>query len=129
LKASAVALRNQKQTRWTLVGIWMAVITAGSLVPGATALPASDFAFHAFAYGVLAWLLARALAARPALRNAVGAAVLAWLFGFLLEGAQWFHPDRTYEVRDLIANAYGVAGGAVLALLTVRVVSVRKGAP
>jgi len=99
------------------VGIWMAVIAVGSLVPGATALPASDFVFHAFAYGVLAWLLARALAARPALLNAVGAAVLAWLFGFLLEGAQSFHPDRTYEVRDLIANAYGVAGGAVLALL------------
>jgi len=95
----------------------MAAIAVGSLLPGTTTLPASDFAFHAFAYGILAWLLARALAARPALLNAVGAAALAWLFGLLIEGAQAFHPDRTFEVRDLIANAYGAAGGAVLALL------------
>lgn len=94
----------------------MGVISVGSLAPGATALPASDFAFHAGAYGILAWLMARALGAR-AVRLAALAAGLAWVFGFLLEVVQLFHPDRTYEARDVIANAYGVAGGVILALL------------
>lgn len=112
-----MAHRGRKRTSWTLVGIWMAVIAVGSLAPGATALPASDFAFHAFAYGVLAWLMGRALGLRPLLFSAAVAAVLAWGFGFLLEGLQSFHPDRTFEIRDLIANAYGVAAGAITALL------------
>jgi VanZ family protein len=112
-----VARRDPKRTSWTLVGIWMVVVAVGSLAPGATSLPASDFASHAFAYGVLAWLMGRAMGTRPALLNAVLAASLSWLFGFAIEGLQELHPDRRYEVRDIIANAYGVAGGAILALV------------
>lgn len=111
---------GRSRTAWAGVWLWMTVTAVASLSPGYATLDGFDSVFHAFGYAVLTWLIFRALGLPQTFQRVAFSAAIAWGFGALLEGLQAFHPDRTAEVRDLIANAYGVAGGAVLSLILQR---------
>lgn len=85
---------------------------------GLWALPGADKAAHALAYGVLGFLLERALAARPGRRALlIGAAAgLAW--GLLDEWLQGFVAGRSRDPADLAADTAGAAAGAWIAFRT-----------
>jgi VanZ family protein len=93
---------------WLLVAAWMVGLAWGSLGPAPAAVDVGDTALHVVAYLGLAWLLRRALAGRGPLWGVVMPGVLAWTFGLCLEVLQGFSTHRSFEVRDLIANAIGV---------------------
>jgi VanZ family protein len=69
----------------------------------------SDKLVHASVFGGLAFLLWAALGARWPL--AVWLVVV--LIGGFDEILQWFQPDRTTDVRDLLADAFG-AGSSLI---------------
>ena len=109
---------------WGPVALWCAGIVALSHVPFSRServFEGDDKAFHLLEYGVLGFLMARALGgprlAHGGWRTAIGAALLATLFGALDEFHQGFVPNREPEWMDLLADALGGAAGAgVLAL-------------
>jgi VanZ family protein len=98
------------------VVVWVAVVTWTSLipldgVPGAASV--SDTLLHAIAYAVLGALLALAMQRpRP---------VLAWVaivvFGLVIELLQARTGYRSFEWRDLAADAAGGALGISLVIL------------
>lgn len=102
-----IVVRDRSRNAWAPVVLWMAGIAWISVSAPAGMPSGSDFWLHAFAYGVLAWLLRRAVGGEG-VRSVIVPVVVAWGFGFLLEGVQIAVPDRTFEVGDLIANGLGV---------------------
>lgn len=102
---------------WLPVVAWMGLIFALSAQPdlphpdaGWADLLVSSLA-HAFVFGVLALLLARALGDRP--RAARLAFVLTVLYAFSDELHQAFVPGRVPDLWDLVCDALG-AGLALL---------------
>lgn len=95
----------------------MAVIFVGSSIqtpeiPGGF----SDKTAHGSEYAVLGLLLARALAGprwlSPSLPCALGAVILAALYGISDEYHQLFVPGRQYDVHDMLADAIGASMSA-----------------
>ena len=91
---------------------WIVAICAGSLWPlSGPVVPAGDKVQHLLGYAGLAFLAAQAFRPRPAI----------WLFassiGILLEFAQALTPWRSFEVADMLANAFGALLGLLAALL------------
>jgi VanZ family protein len=83
-----------------------------ALVPSAalsSVLMIPDWLAHAVAYGIQAgllfWALKPVLGRAPALVTGGSGAVL---FGICTESLQLLQPERTVELRDVIANAIGV---------------------
>ena len=80
-------------------------------------LPHFDKILHLTAYGIMAWLFARALTREtPALSPAAvrwAAVVFACLYGLSDEFHQSFVPSRTADVWDLAADAFGALVWAV----------------
>ncbi|MEK6531095.1 MAG: VanZ family protein [Deltaproteobacteria bacterium] len=83
-------------------------------------LPDIDKLYHFIAYFLLGFLWARALDS-SALAFAGGnrkkgalafAAIMAFLFGVLMEVVQYFIPERSAEVVDALANGAGAISGA-----------------
>ncbi|MCK6479358.1 MAG: VanZ family protein [Planctomycetes bacterium] len=100
---------------------WCLLIASLSSLPLSTdaELPrGSDKAVHFVEYGVLGFLLARALrpaeAGAPLLRRALLGALLGAAWGGLDEVHQAFVPTRTPEWGDLAADAAGSLAGALL---------------
>lgn len=91
-------------------------MTWGSLAPAPPVPSGTDLWLHVAAYGILALLLRYAAAPLGPLRSALLAAGLAMAYGLLLEGAQAMLTYRTAEVRDLLANAVGVAAAVLIPL-------------
>jgi VanZ family protein len=97
--------------RWWWPLLWLALITWFSVTPGPQLpdfqLISMDKLNHALAYGVLCWLLLRAL--RPLnRRRRWGAFLFCVLYGILMEWVQYaFVPGRFYEYADMLANALG----------------------
>ena len=98
----------------------MAVIFTGSSFSHLPDVPGgfSDKTEHASEYAVLGVLFVRALAGRrwlsPTLGCVIAAACLATLYGVSDEFHQLFVPDRDFDVRDMMADAFGAsisAGG------------------
>lgn len=107
-----------------LRGVWLwgpalacaAAIHYGSMRPVLPVVvppvPHSDKLLHAAAYGLLALLLARALhgSSQAALGElALAACLWATAFGGIEEILQLFLTDRSAEVGDVLANAFGAA--------------------
>lgn len=80
--------------------------------------PWVDVVAHAALLGVLGWLAARALAAAGSGRPVLQAALVATLYGALLEGMQHFVPGRAPEAADLLVDALAATAGAWLAAAT-----------
>lgn len=93
--------------------IWALVILGLSISPGIQlpeTIVAPDKLGHLIAYGVLSWLLIRALAKNKSLssKNAILAVLAVTVYGIALEFVQWaFFPNRYFEVWDMVANATG----------------------
>lgn len=103
--------------------IWAAAITAASSFPGTAYprvdVPMADKLVHAFIYGVLGALCARALMAGGRAtggRVLVLATLVAGLFGVTDEVHQAFVPRRSPDVRDVVADLLGALIGAGLML-------------
>ncbi len=101
---------------WIPAVVWMAGMAWASLAPPPPVPSGSDLWLHAAAYGILTVLLRYATATGGTARSALVAAGAATAYGLLLEGAQAALPYRTAEVRDLLANAIGVAAALVIPL-------------
>jgi VanZ family protein len=111
----------------------MALIFFASSVPG-DELPGHfwDKLVHLLVYAGLSVLLliplAEAHLSRVTLTTAATAVLLSTLYGAFDEVHQAFTPDRTPDVRDLLADALGAALG-VAALLLLSVIVKRLKAP
>jgi VanZ family protein len=98
--------------------LWLSVLTGLSVLPGVQ-LPKVDLFSpdkigHLVGYGILTWLILRAL--RPPQGGRVPARIGAWaclfaiLYGILMEFVQYyFIPGRFYEYDDMMANGAGAA--------------------
>jgi VanZ family protein len=122
LYTETVVLKFCRRQRHWLRILWLAAVIAvivGSLLPGSSLpiqtldkLPVSDKVLHFAAYAILAFL--------PALHErwpAVAVTLLGVIaLGVLLEFLQKLSPGRTFEVADMVADAFGVLCGLILAL-------------
>jgi VanZ family protein len=93
----------------------MAAIFAGSSLPHVPRPPAgfTDKDVHLVIYAGLAAVLVRALAGGSwrglTLRRALGAAIIATMYGVLDEFHQRLVPGRSFEIMDMAADAAGAA--------------------
>lgn len=92
----------------------MAGMAWASLTPPPPVPSGTDLWLHALAYGILTLLLRFATASRGSTQSGLLAAGAAMAYGLFLEGAQAALPYRTAEVRDLLANAIGVAAAVLI---------------
>ena len=70
----------------------------------------TDKLAHFAAYGLLGWLVLRALHKTNKLTTKLARASVAWVaaYGASLEVVQWaFFPNRFFEIGDMIANTAG----------------------
>jgi VanZ family protein len=86
---------------WALLG-W-----AGKRLEGSVDATLADYVQHGVAYALLLMLWTTALTwARP--WTMPGSLAIALLHGTVFEVAQWWIPQRTFDLRDLAANWLGV---------------------
>ena len=106
----------------------MTIIFIASSIPDVGPLPGgvSDTSGHSLGYAILGALLLRALAggrmSGVTWKTALATLVLATLYGVSDEFHQWFVPNRTPDVFDVLADAIGAAAAttAGVALATLR---------
>jgi hypothetical protein len=114
-------VRRRRLAAWLPVGLWAGVIFALSSIAGtrvpAIDLPLSDKLVHALLYGVLGWLLRRALdrtrGQKAAVANVLLAILLATLYGVSDEIHQQWTPHRSADWRDVVADAVGATLGTL----------------
>ena len=104
--------------RWALVAAWMAaVFQVSSLSRLGMAERVPDWISHPIEYGAGAFLLCRALGGRgrtASVPAAIGAVVLATLYGVTDEYHQSFVPGRDADAADVAKDFLGAAAAAVL---------------
>ncbi len=93
--------------------LWACIIFVLSTIPSIQ-MPgrfiAPDKLGHLVVYGILNWLIFRALAKRQTFttKNAILATLFVTGFGIAMEFVQWaFFPNRFFEVWDMLANFTG----------------------
>ena len=99
--------------RWLLVVLYAGIIWTVSAIPGSTlpGVAVSDKVIHVAEFGVLAYLLCRALGSQMPTRSRYcimllsGLATIAW--GVLDELHQLRVPNRTAAVSDVMADGLG----------------------
>lgn len=101
--------------RWTVAVSWIALVVAGSLLPGTafegSAIPVADIAAHFVGYGIMAILVLNVVR-RPSLGRCVLVTASCGLLGAVLEVAQHFVPGRAMSVGDAAANILGAAAAS-----------------
>ena len=116
--------RRNGKLAWLITLGYVLVLAAVSLLPsGAGPLSGWDTAIspdlqnllHVPAYGVLVWLVSRAMGLRR-LRHVALAAIACAAFGGLLECAQAAVPGRFGSVEDTLLNLSGAAAAVPLVL-------------
>ena len=106
--------------KWGPVAAVAAIILTLSSIPG-TAFPEHPDKFNSLAhfleFGVLSYLLSKAIATGKSMRNLsliLTSTVLCGTFGFLDEAHQFLVPYRVFDIMDLLFDTAGaLAGGAV----------------
>lgn len=95
-----------------LFASWALAIWIGSLIPlEHPVVPGGDKTQHLLGYAGLAFFAARAF--QPGPRIWLGAT----LMGIAIELAQALTPWRSFEIKDMLANALGAWLGLMLALV------------
>jgi VanZ family protein len=115
-------------SRW-LFAIWIVsllLVVIGSLLPAGSPvvrvvakLPVSQKVLHFLAY---TWLALLALLAFRSRSLAVAAALGMILLGVTLEFGQRLVPGRSFEIRDMFINGFGVLTGLALGILSRQIV-------
>jgi VanZ family protein len=114
---------------WAPPFIWAGFIYVLSSRPAAafpqiTFVPYADKAVHTVEYGILGFLLARALLfqapERIYLRLSVIALILCVAYGYSDELHQRFVATRTFELLDLSADVLGSLAGIIFAKLLIQ---------
>jgi VanZ family protein len=114
---------------WAPPFIWAGFIYALSSRPAAefpqiTFVPYADKAVHTAEYGILGFLLARALSFQAPERNYLQlgaiALVLCIAYGYSDELHQRFVATRTFDLFDLSADALGSLAGIIFAKLLIQ---------
>ena len=107
---------------------WATLTTVALLAPGRSVprvpswlplalAPVADKLVHALLFFVLGLLTYRALAEKGHEPGGLGSTVLAvWVFVVLLEIAQRWVPNRTFEILDILAGLAGALVAAVVIL-------------
>lgn len=109
---------------YLLTALWALTIMVLTLIPG-SALPEFSFAsllsidklVHFTLFFILTYLFAESFNLQntyPYFRTnlIILCILISFLYGFILEGGQYFIPDRSFDPLDLLANTTGaVAGG------------------
>ncbi len=93
---------------------WLAGLLGNDTRRAAAELPWDQVA-HGLLFAVLAWVWCRPFARAGRLRGVVAAAVAAVAYGAAIELVQIQLGYRSGEWMDLVADAVGVAAGALLA--------------
>jgi len=108
-------MSREARARWLPPAAWAALIVLGTSWPNPQVpqVGEGDKVVHAFFYGVLGWLVARALRTGAATRLLAAFAALV-AFAALDEWHQGFIPGRSASVGDLAADAAGIAIGLLL---------------
>lgn len=78
-----------------------------------------DKIVHMCLFGTHAFLLAGYLTKRNSIppdnyRYLAGAILLSFLFGLFIEITQYFIPERSFELLDLVANFFGILLGILI---------------
>jgi VanZ family protein len=123
VKRSPVRTESIAKNPFFLVYLYAFLLLVGAMIPGADFmwlqkankyfdLLLSDYSFHFFGFGVLAWLLCygyhRAQWSRmPYFR----AGFFAVAYGLLIELVQIPLPYRFFSMKDLAADAAGIVAG------------------
>ena len=116
--------RRNGKLAWLITLGYVLVLAAVSLLPsGAGPLSGWDTAIspglqnllHVPAYGVLVWLVSRAMGLRR-LRHVALAAIACAAFGSVLECAQAAVPGRFGSVEDTLLNLIGAAAAVPIVL-------------
>ncbi len=124
-----MANRTQRIRYWAPAIVWAGLIFMASSLPapeGPSLWEHQDKIAHALVFGMLAFLLCRALQFSSGLsfkQAALGALALTALYGALDEGHQAFIPSRSVEFLDWVADTTG----ALLCLLALWVLRTRTG--
>lgn len=108
--------------RWGPALAWAALILFLGTRPGdglpLPAIPGLDKAVHAVVYGLLGFLVVRALDIAGARQSLLWGAAIGLVWGILDEAAQTATPGRAAEVGDLLADVAGAAAGGWTAFRT-----------
>ena len=104
------------------LGIFLGSSVAGTSLPPPGLFPGQDKVVHLLEYGLLGFLVARALHRRSDPPRSIrviffGAAAFALLYGLSDEFHQSFVPARSVDGFDVLADLVGGATGAALLLL------------
>ena len=112
-------LKDRRALRLVLLGGAGAAAAIGLLLTDPQ-YPAKRI--HIAEYVVVAWLVYRGLGRRlGGPRRALAALLIAALLGVHDELIQGLHPDRSFGLRDMVANGFGAAAGVLVALAVTRV--------
>ena len=111
--------RRRRISLWFPVVIWAALIAAATSTPGSTLppppIPFFDLVVHVGLYGVLGFLLYRAIRSGtrlgPTAWGWLVAFAIAQIYGVLDEVHQLWIPNRTCALSDGLADGIGAALG------------------
>lgn len=105
--------------------LWMGLLGVGAAIPPNVGVAGSLLALcppavtnfsHVLGYGLLTWLLASALKERgcPERMALLLAMAAAMVFGLSMEVMQGFVPGRIVDGGDVLFNAFGIGGAALM---------------
>jgi len=116
LLLAVLRIRERRGARYAALALAVA-LAAGLLGLFRTGLAEVDAVerIHVLAYGLLAFLFARAFAPRRDLSSYLLAFLATALFGILDEWVQWLVPTRVGDIRDVGLNAGAALPGLLLA--------------
>jgi hypothetical protein len=107
---SVIAFRRRQRRLSTADHIWLIAVTVVAIFWTSRLMGQPEEAVHLLEYGILGFLLYRALAKRFPDPAVYGAAVLVGLLvGTVDEIIQWLVPGRFWDFRDIVLNGGAVA--------------------
>jgi hypothetical protein len=122
LVAGALAILRRKDRRALRIALLGGAAAAASIGLLLTDPQYPAKRIHIAEYVAVSWLVYLGLGGRlGGPRRALAALLIAALLGVHDELIQGLHPNRSFGIRDIVANGFGAAAGALIALAVTRV--------
>ena len=105
---------------WSLLILFLTLVPFDSLhVKPEVNVPYFDKMVHTGLFSLHAYFMAGYLFDRYPIRNdkfrlLISAIFFSFLFGFLIEIIQYFIPERSFEILDLLADFFGIIVGILI---------------